>query len=76
MQFGQGIDTIIFSLRGRIIRVVKESFYVTEYFYNVYRFLTQLAVSAGSNNFHEKSLLATEGRLRAEITQGIFANCL
>lgn len=69
MQHGQGIDTIIFSLRGRIIRVVKESFYVNECFYTVYRFLTQLTISAGSNKFHENSLLATgERRLRVEIT--------
>lgn len=73
MQHGQGIDTIIFSLRGRIIRVVKESFYVTEYVYTVYRFLTPLTISAGSNTFHENSLLATEGRrLRAEITLKTF----
>lgn len=65
MQYGQGIDTIIFSLRGRIIHVVKESFYVTEYFYTVY----SLTISAESNKFHENSLLATEeGRLRVEIT--------
>lgn len=68
MQYGQGIDTIIFSLRGRVICVVKERFYVMEYFYTVYRFLTQLTIPGGSNNFNENSLLArAEGRLRVEI---------
>lgn len=72
MQYGQGIDTIIFSLRGRVICVVKECFYVTEYFYTVYRFLTQLTISAGSN-FNANSLLATaEGRLRVEINLKAF----